>query len=51
LKTGKSPHGRSSYASGNDSASSVIRRSIVAFRTRPLWPFRGGGGREPEYDS
>src|SRR5438046_10331930 len=51
LKTGKSPHGRSSYASGNASAVSLIRRSIVLSRTAPFWRFRGRLGREREYDS
>src|SRR5436190_5376708 len=51
LKPGKSPHGRSSYASGNASAVSLIRRSIVLSRTAPFWRFRGRLGREPEYDS
>src|SRR5436190_21995437 len=51
LKTGKSPHGRSSYASGNASAVSFIRRSIVLSRTAPFWRFRGRLGREPAYDS
>src|SRR5918911_5020571 len=36
LKTGKSPHGRSSYASGNDSASAVIRSAIVFRRTERI---------------